>query len=41
MTNYVVGGKTIWKAPNKKWGIDVPANGSNFFLGYRLGNRVL
>lgn len=41
MTNYVVGGKTIWKAPNKKWGIDVPADGSKFFLGYRLGNRIL
>ena len=41
MTNYVVGGKSIWVAPNKKWGIDVPANGSKFFLGYRLGNRIL
>lgn len=41
MTNYVVGGKTIWRSPNKKWGIDVPADGSNFFIGYRLGERVL
>ena len=41
MTNYVVGGKSIWVAPNKKWGIDVPADGSNHFLGYRLGERIL
>lgn len=40
MTNYVVGGRTIWRSPNKKWGIDVPKD-STFFTGYRAVNRIL
>ena len=39
--SYVVGGKSLWKSPNKAWSIEVPADGKNFWLGYRAVNRVL
>lgn len=39
--NYVVNGKSVWKSPNKMWSIEVPADGERYFLGYRLGHRVL
>ena len=39
--NFVVGGKSLWKSPNKNWSIEIPADGSRFFTGYRLGSRIL
>lgn len=38
---YMVNGKSLWVSPNKVWGIDVPKDGSGFFTGYRLAERIV